>query len=91
MKKKELISAVAEKTTLTKKATGEVIEAAIEVVTEALKNDDKVAIVGFGVLETVDVAARTGRNPQTGEDLEIPAHKRIKFRASEGLKAYIEG
>ena len=86
MNKAELIAAVAEKTGLSKKDTEAVVSAAIEVITEALAQSEKVQLVGFGSFEVKSRAARIGRNPRTKEQIEIPASKTPVFKAGKALK-----
>ena len=86
MNKTELVAAMAEKTKLTKKDTEETLNASMEVVTETLKKGDKVQLVGFGTYETKSRAARNGRNPQTGEEIKIPASTVPSFKAGKALK-----
>ena len=92
MNKAELIAAVAAKTGDTKKAAEESVNAFVEVVTNALKEGDKVQLVGFGTFETRERAARQGRNPRNPEEvIEIPASKAPVFKAGKGLKDIING
>ena len=86
MNKTELISAMSEKSELTKVDTEKALKAFIDTVTEELKNKGKVQLVGFGTFETSERAARTGRNPQTGETIEIKASTSPKFKAGKALK-----
>ena len=86
MNKTELIAAIAEKAELSKKDSEKALKAFIDVVTEELKNNNKVQLVGFGTFETSERAARTGRNPQTGNVMEIAASKAPKFKAGKALK-----
>ena len=86
MNKAELIAAVAAKTGATKKSAEEAVNAFIDVVTEALKKGDKVQLVGFGSFEVRKRAARKGRNPQTKEEIKIPASKAPVFKAGKALK-----
>jgi len=86
MNKAELINAAAEKTGLSKKDTEAVVSAAIEVITEALAQSEKVQLVGFGSFEVKSRAARIGRNPRTKEQIEIPASKTPVFKAGKALK-----
>ena len=86
MTKQEMIEKISSKTGETKKATDETVKAFVEVVTEALSAGDKVQLVGFGTFEVRERAARTGKNPQTGEALEIPASKAPAFKAGKALK-----
>ena len=86
MNKKELVAAVAQKAGLKKVDAEKAIEAFADVVTEALKAGDKVQLVGFGTFEVSERAAREGRNPQTGETMNIAACKAPKFKAGKALK-----
>ena len=86
MNKTELISAMSEKSELTKVDAEKALKAFIDTVTEELKNKGKVQLVGFGTFETSERAARTGRNPQTGETIEIKASTSPKFKAGKALK-----
>lgn len=86
MTKKELVSAMAEKTEQTKVKTAEMLDALIEVVSETLSNGEEVAIAGLGKFEVRERAARNGRNPQTGEAITIAASKVPVFKASKTLK-----
>lgn len=86
MNKTELVAAIAEKTELSKKDSEKALKAFIEVVGEELKKGEKIQLVGFGTFEVADRAARTGKNPQTGEAITIPASKAPKFKAGKALK-----
>ena len=86
MNKAELIAAVAAKTGATKKSAEESVNAFTDVITEALKKGDKVQLVGFGSFEVIKREARKGRNPQTKEEIKIPASKAPKFKAGKALK-----
>lgn len=86
MNKTEFIAAIAEKAGITKKDSEKALKAFIDVVTEQLKNDDKVQLVGFGTFEVSKRAAREGRNPQTGKTMKIAACKAPKFKAGKALK-----
>lgn len=86
MNKTELIAAVAEKTGLSKKDTESVITAALDVISAALAENEKVQLVGFGAFEVKSRAARLGRNPKTKETIEIPASKVPVFKAGKALK-----
>jgi len=86
MNKNDLINVVAEKAGLTKKDADKAVAATIDAITEALKKDDKVQVVGFGTFEVRSRAARTGRNPQTKEAMTIPASKAPVFKAGKALK-----
>ncbi len=86
MNKAELVSAIADKTSLSKKDAESAIKAFTEVVAEELKKGEKVQLVGFGTFEVSKRAARVGRNPQTGKEMKIPASKAPKFKAGKALK-----
>jgi len=86
MNKTELIAAVAGSANVTKKEAEAVLKAFTDVVTEELKNDGKVQLVGFGTFEVGERAAREGRNPKTGETMTIAASKAPKFKAGKALK-----
>lgn len=90
MNKAELISAIAERTSATKKDTEVFVNAFVETVMETLKNGDSVQLVGFGTFETRKRAARTGRNPQTGEDIHIPATVTPTFSAGSRFKEIVK-
>ncbi len=90
MNKAELINAVSEKAEISKKDTESAVNAFTNVVADALVNGDKVQIVGFGTFEVTERAARTGRNPKTGETIEIAASKSPKFKAGKALKDAIK-
>ena len=86
MNKTELIAAMAEKTELTKKDTERALKAFIDVVTDELKQGEKVQLVGFGTFELADRPARQGINPKTKATITIPASKAPKFKAGKALK-----
>ncbi len=86
MNKAELIAAIAAKTGETKKGVEANVNAFVDVVTEALTEGDKVQLVGFGSFEVRKRAARKGRNPQTKEEIKIPASKAPVFKAGKALK-----
>ena len=86
MNKTELVAAIAEKTGLTKKDAEGAVKAFTDTVAEQLKAGDKIQLVGFGTFEVAERAARTGKNPQTGEAIKIPASKAPKFKAGKALK-----
>ena len=86
MNKSELIAAIAAKTGETKKNAEASLNALIDVVTESLAKGDKVQLVGFGSFEVRKRAARKGRNPQTKEEIKIPASKAPVFKAGKALK-----
>lgn len=84
--KTELIDAIAASADLPKAAAGRALDAMVEAITTALKNDDQVVLVGFGTFAVKERAARTGRNPQTGNPIEIAAAKIPGFKAGKALK-----
>ena len=86
MNKGEMIIALAEKTGTSKKAATESLNALIEIITDAMKKGDKVQLVGFGSFEVKQRAARKGLNPQTKEEIKIPASKAPVFKAGKALK-----
>jgi len=90
MNKAELISEVSNKTGLTKKETGNVIDVVTNTIKKALSKGEKVALVGFGTFRILQRKARRGRNPQTGEEMQIPAKKVPKFRAGKGLREKVK-
>ena len=81
MNKTELVNAIAEKAGLTKVDAKNALDATLTSIADALKNDDKVALVGFGTFSVTEKAARTGINPRTKEKIEIPARKVVKSNA----------
>ncbi len=86
MNKNEFIDAVAEKSGLSKKDTKALVDANLEVITEALAKDDSVAFIGFGTFCVADRAARTARVPGTAATVEVPATKVAKFKVGKALK-----
>jgi len=86
MNKTELVEAVVAKTGGSKKDAEVTIKATFEAITEAMAKGDKVALIGFGNFEVRDRAARTGKNPQTGEEVKIAACKVPAFKAGKALK-----
>ena len=86
MNKNELIAAVAAKANLSKKDADAAVVAVIDAVTEALKANEKVSLIGFGSFETKARAARSGINPATKAKITIPASKGISFKAGKALK-----
>jgi len=91
MTKTELINVVAANAELPKAKAEAAVNSALEAIAEALKNGDKVQLIGFGTFEVKEVAARDGRNPKTGEVIKIEAGKRASFSASKVLKDAING
>jgi len=90
MNKTELVNSVAEQAELTKKDAAQVVDAVFDTILNALKAGDSVQILGFGNFEIRDRAARTGRNPQTGEEIEIPASKVPAFKPGKQLKEAVK-
>ena len=91
MKKLQLIDAVADKAKVTKKEAAAAVDAVLDVIAEALAAGEDVKITGFGGFEVKARAARTGRNPKTGEAVEIPASKYVAFSAGSALKDKVNG
>ena len=89
MNKTELIAAVAEKAELSKKDAEKAIKAFTDVVSDELVKGEKIQLVGFGTFEVSERAERTGRNPQSGKEMVIPASKAPKFKAGKALKDLI--
>ena len=89
MNKTELVAAMAKETQLAKKDVEAVLKSFIDVVSEELKKGEKVQLVGFGTFEVSKRAAREGRNPHTGETMQISASKAPKFIAGKALKDLI--
>lgn len=85
MNKAQLIDAIAEKAGLTKADSKKALEAVVATVGESLNAGDKVALVGFGTFSVSERSERTGRNPQTGKTITIPAKKVVKFKAGAEL------
>ena len=90
MNKAELIDQVSKRTDMTKKDVEKVRSTFTDVVTETLVAGDKVSIVGFGTFETVERAARTARNPRTGETVEVGPSKAPKFKVGKNLKEAVK-
>ncbi|TET44706.1 HU family DNA-binding protein [Candidatus Aerophobetes bacterium] len=86
MNKAELVEEVANQTGLTRKASREAIDAMTSVVTDALARGEKVTLVSFGTFQVMERKARRGRNPQTGETIQIAAKKVPRFKPGKGLK-----
>ncbi|MDL2251319.1 HU family DNA-binding protein [Odoribacter sp. OttesenSCG-928-J03] len=85
MNKAQLIDAIADQANLTKADSKKALEAFVQAVGDSLKKGDKVALIGFGSFSVAERGARTGRNPQTGKTITIPAKKVIKFKAGSEL------
>lgn len=90
MNKTDLINAVADHAELSKKDAGKAVDAFVAAVTEALKKGEKVQLVGFGTFEVRERVAREGRNPQTGEAIQIKAAKVPAFKAGKALKDSVQ-
>lgn len=86
MTKADLVDLVAKKASLTNKAGKEAVQALLDAVRDALKRGEKVVVTGFGTFSVRARAARTGRNPQTGASIQIPARKTPGFTAGKALK-----
>jgi len=86
MKKVELVEAVATSVGLTKADANRAIDATFDAITKALKKGDKITLIGFGTFGVSKRAARTGRNPQTGAEVKIPARNAVTFKAGTQLK-----
>lgn len=86
MNKSDLIAKVAEASDLSKKDVTKAVDAVFEAISEALQNGDKVQLVGFGNFEVRERSARKGRNPQTGQEIDIPASKVPAFKPGKSLK-----
>lgn len=86
MNKTELVDAVATSAELSKAAAAKAVDAVVDSITAALKKGDKVTLIGFGTFEVRERAARTGRNPRTGEEIKIAAAKIPAFKAGKKLK-----
>ena len=86
MNKSELVSAIATKSGLTKADSARALDGFIDAVSESLTNGEPVTLIGFGTFEVRERAARSGRNPRTGEVIEIKAAKKPAFKAGKALK-----
>lgn len=85
MNKSDLVSAMADKVGISKSQAGEALEAFMDSTASALKNGEKLILVGFGTFSVSKRAARTGRNPKTGKEIQIAAKNVVKFKAGTGL------
>ena len=90
MNKQDLVKLVSEKTGITKEAAGQAQKTVIEAISSALEKGDSVSLIGFGSFKVVERAARGGRNPSTGEKIQIPASKAVKFTPSKVLKERVQ-
>ena len=86
MNKKKLLNALSQKIGMTNQEAKKAVEAFVEIVTETLASDGKAQMVGFGTFETASRSARTGRNPRTGEPIEVAASRSPVFKAGKALK-----
>lgn len=91
MNKTDLVNTVAEKTELSKKDAAKAVDAVFETVMDSLSEGEKVQIIGFGNFEVRERKARKGRNPQTGEEIQIPASKVPAFKAGKALRDAVRG
>lgn len=89
MNKQQLIENIAASADITKAAAGRALDSMIDSITDSLKNGDSVVLVGFGTFSVRDRAARMGRNPQTGEEIQIQAAKVPAFKAGKALKGAV--
>ena len=88
--KADLVDKIADKTGLTKKDSNAAVEAVFDSIQEFLAEEEKVQLIGFGTFEVRERAARKGRNPQTGEEIQIPATKVPAFKAGKNLKEAVK-
>ena len=86
----DLVKLVCEKTGISKEAAGQAQKAVIEAISSTLEKGDSVSLIGFGSFKVIDRAAREGRNPSTGEKMQIPASKAVKFTPSKVLKERVQ-
>lgn len=86
MNKTELVRVVAEKADLTQAVASDAVNATIDAIVEALAEGEEVSLLGFGTFKVAERAARTARNPQTGETVEVAAAKAVGFKVSKALK-----
>ncbi len=91
MNKKELVAAMAAKTDASGAAADRAVNALVEIISDALKKGDSLTLPGFGTFEVRDRAARTGRNPKTGGELQISASRVAAFKPGAALKAAVNG
>ena len=85
MNKTDLVNEIAAKATLNKVDAKKALDAVLESISQALANEDKVQLIGFGTFQVVEKPERTGINPQSGEKIKIAARKVVKFKPAEGL------
>ncbi|PCJ99785.1 MAG: DNA-binding protein HU [Zetaproteobacteria bacterium] len=91
MNKQDLVSKVAASADMSKQKAASAVDAVIEAIKGSLKTGEDVRLVGFGTFSVSDRAATTGRNPRTGEPIQIPASKQPKFKAGKELKEAVNG
>ena len=91
MKKQELVAAIAQEAEISKKDADKALAAAINAISKARADGDKIQLVGFGTFEVRERAARTGKNPRTGEMIKIAASKVPAFKAGKALKDVVNG
>lgn len=91
MNKTQLIDAVAEKTGLTKVDCEKAVKATFEAVSDELEQGGAVTLIGFGTFSVIERSARTGKNPRTGEEIDIPAKKVAKFKPGKALSETVAG
>jgi len=89
LNKNDLIAAVANNSGLSKADAGKAVDGVFDAITSALKGGSEVRLVGFGTFSVSNRAATTGRNPRTGDTIQIPASKQPKFKAGKGLKSAV--
>ncbi len=90
MNKAQLVEKVADEVGLTKKDTRKVVDAVTQTIAEALSGGEKVTLVNFGTFRIRNRKSRKGRNPQTGEKIQIPAKKVVKFEIGKGLREVVK-
>ncbi|KAB2334885.1 HU family DNA-binding protein [Cytobacillus depressus] len=90
MNKTELVKAVSTQTELTIKDAGNVVDAILETITNTLAKEERIQLIGFGTFEVRERSARKGRNPQTGEEIEIAASKAPAFKPGKELKEAVK-
>jgi len=87
--KNEIIDAIAERTGLSKREAGSAYESFLEAIAQALRRGERVNVAGLGNFTVADRAARQGRNPKTGEPIQIPASRNVKFKPGKELKELV--
>jgi len=90
LNKQELVADVAHKTGAPKSQVTDIVDATFDAIAEAMKKNDEVRLPNFGVFAVVETAARKARNPQTGEEVKVPAGRRPRFRPGKALKDLLE-